>query len=120
MLFQRRLKTEEKGYYACLSNTLPEDANILFFSQSDGSLDFTKYTEQYISAEYELVPRLLTASRNGPVNIEDYPWVIAFNLTAEELDSILKLNSLEIVQNCDQAVVLRRIPQNGFQLPYFK
>jgi hypothetical protein len=109
-LFQRRLKTDEKEYYACLRNALPEDATTLFLSQSDGTLDFTKYTQQYISAEYELVPRLLVASRGGPVNIEAYPWVIAFNLPAEDVDTILKLHSLEKVQNCDQAVILKRIP----------
>jgi hypothetical protein len=110
ILFQRRLSIEENGLYDCLGSALPEDATILFFSQPDGTLDFTRYSKEYTYAEYELVPRILVAYHGEPVRLDEYPWLIAFHLPADEIEAILRRYSFDIVIDCEQTAVLRRIP----------
>jgi hypothetical protein len=108
--FKAWVNTQENRFYACLKSELPEHAEVLFFSQSDGTLDYSNYTQEYGSAQYELVPRVLVAYRREPVKMEDYTWLIAYNLPAEEFDTISKKHTFDIVVDCEQSAVLRRIP----------
>lgn len=110
ILFQRQLNIGGDEFYSCIRSALPEDATILLFSQSDGTLDYARYSEQYIHMEYELVPRILVAIRDEQVRLDEYPWLIAFNLSAEGWEAILRQYSFDIVRDCDQTAVMRSIP----------
>ena len=109
-LFQRKLNLVENGVYTCLSHALPEDALAIFFSKPDGTLDYARYGEQFGFTQYELVPRLLVAVRVAPMNLEEYTWYVAFSLPAEEMNTFKQQLSVEVVQSCDEYVVLKRIP----------
>ena len=101
--------TDAAYLYECMSAAIPEHATILLFSRPDGSMDIDRNPTEYAFAQYELVPRIIYSTRSGPVKIDDYTWLIGFNLSPEDLSASLK-QSYETVQTCDQYTIMKKAP----------
>ncbi len=108
ILFRRQF-VEDKGAYQCYREVIPDHSHILFFSNPDGTLDFDKYMGDYYSTEYELVPRIVEAIKSGSVKMDQYQWFIGLNIPLGEIDAVVKQNHLEIIQNCDNGTVMKRV-----------
>lgn len=106
----RRIPDLEKPeQYRCVAGLVPENAQVLFFSSSDGSLHWNTYNYQFTRAQYELVPRVIYYHETGPVNLEAYQWFLVQGLEPETIELLSQQHQLRIIQTCGKVTVLARI-----------
>ncbi len=95
---------------SCYARVIPDRARILFLTRPDGTTDLDQYTQAYYATEYDLAPSVVVAETTAPVNLDEYQWFIGYDMTAGWIQQLTSFYQLEVVQKCDQATVLRRIP----------
>jgi len=94
----------------CLTQSLPADARALFFSNSDGTLDWNAYNFMATRTQYELAPRVIAVVTSGRAVMDDYPYLLAYQLDAAALAQISSRYQRQVLQTCGNTTVLGRLP----------
>ena len=89
---------------------LPADAHALYFSRSDGTLDWNAYNFAATHTQYDLAPRVVEVHPNGSVDLKSFKWLLAYQMDAGSLAQVTAENNLRVVQTCYKIVILARNP----------
>jgi hypothetical protein len=110
-LVKNTIHPHEPNVFACIGKLIPENATVLYFNQSDGTVKFDEYMEKYFYVQYYLVPRIF-AVRQSPTSKpfeEEFEWYLG---EAKDIHALLSsLNpdiKLENVGICENKAILRK------------
>jgi len=107
-LLKRIPNLDPSAQVVCVRKALPDVATILFFSQTDYTVNWNAYNFVFTRDQYYLVPRVLEYREAGPVDMKAYNWYLAYRLDAGAIDQIARENHLQILQTCGNITVLSR------------
>ncbi len=107
-LLKRIPKLDLPAQSVCIRQVLPEDARILFFSQTDGTVNWNATNFVITRNLYNLVPRVVEYQEHSPVDMQEYKWFLAYRLEADALNQVVREYHLQVLQTCDNITVLGR------------
>lgn len=94
--------------YECIASSVPETAQILVFSRSDGTFDWSTYNFLFTRSQYFLVPRVMNYTEISSTGMfGKYKWFLAIRMDAQALDPIIRQSGLQVVKSCDTITVLK-------------
>jgi hypothetical protein len=109
-LIKKIPRLEQPAQAICIRSVLPEDARILFFTRSDGTVDWNGSNFVITRLLYNLVPRMLEYREHSPVDMQEFRWFLAYRMEPEELNVALLDFHLQVLQTCENIAVLGRAP----------
>ncbi|MDD1749131.1 MAG: hypothetical protein LUO89_04575 [Methanothrix sp.] len=99
---------EQPAESICIRQVLPEDARILFFSRTDGTVNWNATNFLISRSLYNLVPRMVEYREHSPVDMQEFKWFLAYDLEADAVDQIVREYHLQVLQTCNNMTVLGR------------
>lgn len=112
-LIRRIPDLHDPSQYACAAQIIPENTVALFFSNSDGTLDWNTYNYYFSKSLYYLEPRALAYQEYNNFDLNEYQWLLAVHMDAQSVDQMAAKYHLQVVQNCDGLVVLSHANKSG-------
>ena len=108
-MLTRHLTTAVPQQIVCFQKEIPVDQDVLFFSNVDGTTDWNNLVKTYYQIQYWMVPRIIHAYKDGKIDLKQYNWFIAYDLSPEDLNHFLQQNGLVFVRTCDSGAIVMRI-----------
>lgn len=99
----------EPPEYECLRHLIPPDANVVFFSEPDGSFDLDKPLPLF-RAQSLLAPRLLLTRSSGFRATSDMEWFLGTVPSQAAAHALAAGHGLEVVDRCGGLTVFRQRP----------
>ena len=107
-LLKRIPKLDQPAESVCIRQVLPEDARILFFSRTDGTVNWNANNFVITRNLYNLAPRIVEYREHSPVDMQEFSWFLAYNLEGDATEQVAHEFHLQVLQTCGNIAVLGR------------